>query len=281
MTSTRSSKTRPFARSALPHFGVPGSPRPPDGRWSTCRSRPTFAAGGLDPWGYHAWNLSIHILCGLLLFGIVRRTLTRGYAPGPERGRGGGHARPDRSPDTRAAAWTAFACALLWLVHPLQTEVIDYVTQRTESMMALAYFATLYLALRGMTAGAARGRWYAAAVASCALGMMCKESMVTAPVMVLLFDAVFVAGSLRAALRARTWSVCGAGGHLDVLAALVVSGPRSNSAGFSSGVDAWTYFLNQGPLVLQYLRRAVLPPCLLSSTTACRVQSRCRRRCRP
>ena len=40
-----------------------------------------FAAGGLDPWGYHAWNLSIHILCGLLLFGIVRRTLSRGYDP--------------------------------------------------------------------------------------------------------------------------------------------------------------------------------------------------------
>ena len=148
-------------------------------------------------------------------------------------------------------------------MHPLQTEVIDYVTQRTESMMALAYFATLYLALRGMTAGAARGRWYAAAVASCALGMMCKESMVTAPVMVLLFDAVFVAGSLRAALRTRPGLYAGLAATWMILAALIVSGPRSNSAGFSSGVDAWTYFLNQGPLVLQYLRRAVLPVSLV------------------
>ncbi len=129
--------------------------------------------------------------------------------------------------------------------------------------MALAYLATLYLALRGMTAGAAQGRWYAAAVASCALGMMCKESMVTAPVMVLLFDAVFVAGSLRAALRARPALYAGLAATWIVLAALIVSGPRSNSAGFSSGVDAWTYFLNQGPLVLRYLRSAVLPVSLV------------------
>src|SRR5438552_10708385 len=67
-----------------------------------------YALGGLSPWGYHAWNLGVHLLAALVLFGILRRML----------------------PDV-----PAFICALLWLVHPLQTEVIDYVTQRTETMM--------------------------------------------------------------------------------------------------------------------------------------------------
>ena len=35
-----------------------------------------YAAGGLNPDGYHVVNLVIHILCGLLVFGVVRRTLS-------------------------------------------------------------------------------------------------------------------------------------------------------------------------------------------------------------
>ena len=41
--------------------------------------------------------------------------------------------------------------------------MIDYVTQRTESMMGLAYLLTLYAAIRG---------WTAVAIALCALGML-------------------------------------------------------------------------------------------------------------
>src|SRR6185436_15684959 len=81
------------------------------------------AIGGLDPRTYHAWNLSVHILAALLLYGIVRRTLTNHHV--------------------------AFAAALVWLVHPLQTEVVNYVVQRTESMMGLFYLLTLYAAICG------------------------------------------------------------------------------------------------------------------------------------
>ena len=59
-----------------------------------------------------------------------------------------------------------------------------YVTQRTESLMALFYLTTLYCAIRAHEAGSGGGRWEAAAVAACALGMATKESMVTAPIAV-------------------------------------------------------------------------------------------------
>ena len=95
-----------------------------------------YAWGGLTSWTYRAGNLSIHLLAGLLLFGIVRRGLTSEHV----------------SPPLRVSAdGLAFAAALIWLIHPLQTEVIDYITQRTESMMGLWYLLTFYAAMRAMS----------------------------------------------------------------------------------------------------------------------------------
>ena len=132
-----------------------------------------YAADGLDPRGYHIVNIGIHIACALVLFGIVRRTLLL----------------PSLAPRFGAAsANLAGAAALLWLVHPLQTEAVDYVTQRTELLMGLFYLLTLYAALRARDARP----WQVTAVACCLLGMASKESMATAPLMLVLFDWTFV-----------------------------------------------------------------------------------------
>jgi protein O-mannosyl-transferase len=209
-----------------------------------------YAAGELDPRGYHAVNLAIHILCGLLIFGIVRRTLSKISKPS------------NFSNASNLPNLVAFFGALVWLLHPLETEVINYVTQRTESLMALAYLTTLYSFVRGVESDRPWG-WYAIAVISCVLGVLCKESMATAPVMVLLYDVVFCAGSLTAAVRRRAVLYGGLALSWVVLAALLASNARSHSAGFTSGVSAWTYLLNQGPIVLRYLRLAVWPDALV------------------
>ena len=36
-----------------------------------------YACGELNVWGYHAFNRAVHVLAGLALFGIVRRTFLR------------------------------------------------------------------------------------------------------------------------------------------------------------------------------------------------------------
>ena len=204
-----------------------------------------YALTGLSPAGFRGWNLAVHLLTGLLVFGVVRRSLT---AP---------------SLTTRFGAnadLLAWASALIWLVHPLNSEVIDYVIQRTESMMGLFYLLTLYAAARAMSAtGASTWRWNACAIACSALGMATKESMVTAPVMVLLYDAVFRAGDVRCALRVRWPLYAGLAATWAVLIALIVTGPRSHSAGFSSGVTPWMYLANQPAMILQYLKLAVWP----------------------
>ncbi len=203
-----------------------------------------YALGGLDPWGYHLWNLGVHILAALALFGIVRRTC-----------------RSPRVPEgVRAEADPlAFVVSLVWLVHPLQTEVIGYLTQRTESTMGLFYFLTLYSAMRAMSEPAAASRWTTASLLACALGMASKEAMVTAPVAVLLYDVVFGAGSLSKAVRERAWLYGGLALTWPLLAWLIADGPRWRSAGFSSGVSPWTYLLHQPGMILTYLKLVLWP----------------------
>jgi tetratricopeptide (TPR) repeat protein len=204
-----------------------------------------YALTGLSPAGFRCWNLVVHLLTGLLLFGVVRRTLT---APLLTKRFGAN------------ADLLAWATALIWLVHPLNSEVIEYVIQRTESMMGLFYLLTLYAAMRAMSArDVSTWRWNAYAIACSALGMATKESMVTAPVMVLLYDAVFWAGGLRRALRVRWQLYSGLVVTWVVLVALIVTGPRSHSAGFSSGVTPWAYLLNQPAMIVQYMKLAVWP----------------------
>src|SRR5262245_10615475 len=76
-----------------------------------------YALGGLNETGYHVFNIVVHVACALLLFGVVRRTLRRPAL---------------QSRFGQSADMTAAIAAVLWMIHPLQSEVVDYITQRTE-----------------------------------------------------------------------------------------------------------------------------------------------------
>src|SRR4029079_7314599 len=93
-----------------------------------------------------------------------------------------------------AATPLALIIALIWLVHPLQTESVTYIYQRAESMMGLCYLTVLYCVIRG--ARSARPlRWYIAGIAAGFLGMGCKQVIATAPAIVFLYDYVFLSQS--------------------------------------------------------------------------------------
>jgi tetratricopeptide (TPR) repeat protein len=210
------------------------------------------AISGTAVWSYHALNLAIHILAGLTLFGIVRRTLR--LRSGQVLGRGA----------EAESSLIAFFAALLWTLHPLQTESVTYIVQRAESLMGLFYLLTVYCFIRGICAERA-GRvswvWFTLSVVSCLLGVGTKEVIVSAPLIVLLYDRTFEAGSFREALRVR-WGI-----HLSLvatwlpLAGLVASTgwDRNGMSGFDVGVAPWAYWLTQFEAVARYLWLSVWP----------------------
>jgi tetratricopeptide (TPR) repeat protein len=202
-----------------------------------------YAAGGTAVRGYHFVNLAIHALAGLALLGVVRRTLRRCSVPALSQSEG-----------------PALAAALLWTLHPLQTESVTCVVQRTESLMGLFYLLTLYGFIRG-TESASPWRWHLLTVAACLLGMASKEVMVSAPLMVFLYDRTFVAGTFREAWRRRRRLYLGLAGTWLLLGYLVIStgGSRGGAAGFGLGITWWSYALTQCQAIVHYLRLALWP----------------------
>jgi tetratricopeptide (TPR) repeat protein len=242
-----------------------------------------YATSGLDVRAYRLTNIAIHLMAAFALFGLVRRTLLlpssgpakaghygsaeaghygsakAGHYGSAEAGHSGsaeaGHSGSLTTAFGQHATDLAWVIALIWTLHPLPSETIDYVTQRTESMMGLCYFLTLYFSVRALERPP--GRWQIAAIAACAAGMACKESMVTAPLMVVLFDWVFVTTAMTRKIH-RTRLYVGLAATWLLLAVLMQSGPRT-TVGFATGVSGWTYLLNQAPTLLSYLRFAFWP----------------------
>jgi tetratricopeptide (TPR) repeat protein len=203
-----------------------------------------YLLGGSDPWGYHAVNLAVHVAAALVLLGIVRRTLLSDRL---------------RRHFGRDAAPLALAVALLWAVHPLQTESVTYVIQRRESMMGLFFLLTLYAVLRA-TASHRRLAWYAAALLFCRLGMDIKHVMIAAPAIALAYDRTFLAGSWREALKRRgilyalmaaTW--------LTVMRSGVARLQTSGMGVPELSMSTWDYARSQLGVVAHYLRLSVWP----------------------
>ncbi len=195
------------------------------------------ALSGQNVWSYHALNLAIHALAGLALFGVARRTF----------------AQPTLRETFGAVALPlGAAVALIWTLHPLQTESVTCIVQRTESLAALFYLLTLYGFIRGW-------RWLA--VAAALAGVATKEILVTVPVMLWLYDRTFVAGSFRAAWeqRWRTYALVAA--SWLPLAWLVAgeAGSRGNAEGAAASATIHHYLLTQCGALVHYLRLAAWP----------------------
>ncbi|MDI1337475.1 MAG: tetratricopeptide repeat protein [Lacunisphaera sp.] len=227
---------------------------------------------GSAVWSYHLLNLLIHVAAGCTLFGVVRRTLRR--LPGVGAPLDGARGRPQGTPLQSGGVnltspvnrllqkdsfWLALAVALLWTLHPLQTEAVTYIIQRAESLVGLMYLLTLWCFIRATEPGAAK-IWGPLAFVTCLLGMATKEVMVTAPVMIVLYDRVFLTNTWREVWQKRGRLHLALAATWLLLGWLVLStGNRGGTAGLGGEVSPWAYALTQIGAVVHYLRLAVWP----------------------
>ncbi len=215
----------------------------------TIAMRPTFSLSlaltnvllGHSPVAQHRVNVLIHILAALALFGLVRRTLQgpRFAALGAVHG------------DALAGV-----VALIWLVHPLQTESVTYVVQRAESLMGMFLLVAVYCAVRASDSPR-QGAWQAAAVVACALGAGSKQTAVFASLLVALYDFVFGAPGRRWA-RPLLYALLAAPLFVVLISHGLVSSDGAMAARFDP-VRYLSYALAQPAVVLHYLWLSVWP----------------------
>ena len=153
---------------------------------------------------------------------------------------------------------------MLWTVHPLQTESVTYIVQRAESLAGLFYLLVLYAVIGGVRSSHAAW-WYILAVVACFLGVGVKEPVVTAPIVVLLYDRTFLEDSFGKLLRRRWGLYLGLFAswgfliYLQTKTGLPVLKEQVGSIGF------WAYLRSQPGVILHYLRLSLWPDSLCLS----------------
>lgn len=173
-------------------------------RWLTWL---TYRLNGTDAWGFLAVNLGLHVANAILVFILLGR----------------------------------MAPALLFAVHPLCAEPVNYVFARP-TLLAAIFSLGVFLAWKHDR------RWLALGLLGLALAA--KEDALAVPLVLLLFDR-----KLSKPLVAML-ALCAVSGVWSVYAVATTPG---SGAGAQSGVAPLDYFLSQGAVIWRYLRTFVVP----------------------
>lgn len=151
---------------------------------------------GMSPLGYHLLNLLLHLGSGLFVYQILTRAVAE---------------------ETRHVPfWTA----LLFLIHPITTETVTYISGRASGLMAFFYLFAFFLYIKASEhrdAVMPRRLYLSGSVLSLVLSLGSKETAVTLPLALLLWDLLICrlrGTSLRTAILS---------GHLPIWIVLLLA----------------------------------------------------------
>lgn len=195
------------------------------------------AISGFDTWSYHAFNLIVHLSSTVFVFLIVCHIQLLKNKPN---------------------LTLAFFIALIWAMHPIQTQSVTYIIQRAESLMGLFYLGTVFFSL--LYFQTSKRLWLILAVVAFYLGIGSKPIIVTAPVAVLLLQVFFYSNSwLQNIKKAKCLYGCFFLGWI-LLGLQLGLAPLDNTAGFSvKNISPLDYFLSQFKVITFYIYQVVWP----------------------
>ncbi len=133
-----------------------------------------FHFGQLDVLGYHIVNTVIHIINAALVCLCTRALLEK----------------KSLKEEKVDGAVVAFIAGLLFLVHPLQTQAVAYISQRFTSLAAVFYLFSVFNYLRYHTTQ--KGIYAALMIVSAVCGMLTKPIVFTLPILIIILDQVFL-----------------------------------------------------------------------------------------
>lgn len=217
-----------------------------------------YFLGSTHEFGFHLVNIAIHLGNAVLVYQLVRVTLR--LAPLPS-------SRTDLPPWNRILP---LLVALLFIVHPIQTQAVSYISQRFTSLVALFYFSSLLLYIQAQLAErlAVRRCCYGLALLITILAMKSKETAFTLPIMLLFYDSFFLSGTW----RERCYRLLPFFLSMVIIPVTLLGLTQAESVTLTEealtesinlvnfkGVSNWDYLQTQFGVIVVYLRLLFLP----------------------
>jgi protein O-mannosyl-transferase len=132
-----------------------------------------------QPVGYHLVNIILHFLTGLAVWGMLRACLR---TPG---GQG-------------VSLWLPLLAALLFVLHPLQTQAVTYIVQRATVLASLFYLLTILAYVQARLAtGAVRWGWTGLGLGLALAAFLSKSHSASLPLALVAVEAVFFQAPLK------------------------------------------------------------------------------------
>src|SRR3989338_7992977 len=208
-----------------------------------------------DVFGYHLVNLIIHIVTSGLVGWLIAIILA---------------APKMREQKILYQEWIPFLTALLFLVHPLQTQAVTYITQRVASLATLFYVLSICLYGKARMAEVQEKRplfYFLGAAISAVLGMFTKQIVFTLPIAILMFEFFFFSKfSVSFFLRKQWKAIVIVLSFLLIIpwmfsfdALRILSMTTSSGSHDGDTIHWWNYFLTQFRVIVVYLRLFLIP----------------------
>ncbi len=175
---------------ALSNFWPPGGPR----YFGYLTFALNYSMGGLSLPGYHIVNIAIHILNGILVYTLAQYIF---MTPAVRNFTG--------TEQKSTAPYIALLSALIFTVHPVNTQGVTYIAQRFTSLATLFYLLTIVFYLKWKTLrGTGRGAvFYALSLLFAIVAQKTKEISFTLPFMLVFFEFAYFPSSGRDGLKKR------------------------------------------------------------------------------
>ncbi len=227
----------------------------------------------LDVTGFHIANLVIHILTtvvvwrlAFLIFQSQNLRLTKDVSGENSFLSASFHQQQQH----RLQSLALFA-ALIFLVHPIQTQAVTYIVQRMTSLAALFYLLTLwgYAKARRLQTSKSDGKkkwllFYIISLISGLAAVHTKENTITLPVSVFLYEICLVPSAARRRhefLLILPYIVVALVIPMYMLApnTTVSLGAISEASSETQSLSRYMYLLTEFRVIVKYLRLLILP----------------------
>ena len=201
-----------------------------------------YAIAGQNVWGYHLFNLILHLINGILILFVAMAILRQVIG------------------DEKLIRWYAILAAGIFLTHPVQTESVTYISSRSELLSTFFYILAFLVFIK------VPHRWIGLLLslivaALFTLGMSAKETILSLPGALFAYDFIFISkGRFRPMLsRWKFYSVFVAGG--TAVGYYLVTGPLSGAVGtgLAGHLSVTEYFLTQLRVIVRYIRILFFP----------------------